>query len=213
LEKGHWENNASARILGQTWERNFCMLASNIGLMFTPLQIGRSSSAAAFYFDGKWKTLTLPDITIWTAPGQHHEIKHKRHTKNRMYGLEVYRFNALTRFGKETNQRIYYTIHDWTNAPCGRNGTTNRIEDWVSADISVLNAAIVDGYIHPNNKYPSFVNGKKEENVPQYFWPIKLFEPLLDVFSNKTQTANRLIEAAFPVVYQDWFTEAAELSW
>ena len=99
--------------LGQYWERQFCCMAANFGFMFSPLQIGRSTSAMAY--KGKaFNCFTLPDITIWTFPGQHHKIKHKNPTHTCEFGLEVYRFDALVAFAQETRQDVMYTIdnHD-----------------------------------------------------------------------------------------------------
>lgn len=134
-------DNASDRRTGARWERGFCVLAAGFGKTFTPHQIGRNQSAAAYEraTDG-WSSLTLPDVTIWSAPGEHHEIKHKNRTRDGMYGLEEYRVNALVRFANTTAQRVYYTIHDWeiAGATSSADEIANDIEHWFCADIAVL---------------------------------------------------------------------------
>ncbi len=109
----HCSNNALDRSVGAYWEQAFCKMAGSYGFTFSPLQLGRTGSAVASYRDGTAiKHLTLPDVAIWTAPGQYHEIKHKKPTTDGSFGLEVYRFDALKRFADTTRQAIMYTIHN-----------------------------------------------------------------------------------------------------
>lgn len=170
----HCKDNAKDRQTGAYWERQFCVMARDHGYMFTPMQIGRTSSAVAYKGKG-WNAFTLPDITIWTYPGQHHEIKHKNATRGGLYGLEEYRLNALLSFANETRQDVYYTIHDHDKAG-GRNVRTNRIEDWVTA-----NVRDIDQKWTISGRGLSYVNGQKHE-VEIRYWPTSLWEPLQEVW-------------------------------
>ena len=175
----HCSNLVSDRDTGAKWERNFGMLVGHYQKgSITPHQIGRPKLAAAAYTkDGNdWRSLLLPDITIWRAPGEHHEIKHKDPTKSDIpcYGLEGYRFKALCEFALETRQTVLYTIHDWRLAGAldSRAPMRNNIEDWIAADVLMLKDNITmtrDG--------PSYVNGAKKI-VPCHYWATSLWIPL-----------------------------------
>jgi len=136
------------------------------------MQIGREASAQAYLRPStKWRHYTLPDITVWTHPGQHHEIKHKAPTSWGAYGLEVYRFDALLWFADETEQAVLYTIHNHALSG-GRNSKTNRIEDWFTINVRAL-----DGNWSSRGRVFSYVNGQKRR-VPIYYWPTRLWIPL-----------------------------------
>jgi hypothetical protein len=140
------------------------------GKMFTPLQIGRSTSASAWSkTDKKWNHFTLPDVTVWTFPGEHHELKHKTTTRHNTYGLERYRLDALVSFAKETKQGVFYTIHDHHGQ---RHNHTNQSRDWVTANVLRL----VDA-IHLECPGYSYVGGEKKR-VSICYWGSQLFLPL-----------------------------------
>lgn len=171
----HCSDNTKDRKIGKLWERNFCKEAAQYNKAFTPMQIGRSGSAQAYTWTkgaDKWNPYTLPDVTVWTYPGEHHEIKHKNPTPRNQYGLEVYRFDALLWFAKETQQSVMYTIHDWQMA--GGKDRPSKIEHWVMANVLSLN----NNWTHETDKFPSWIDGQKKANVPQYFWSIDLWTPL-----------------------------------
>lgn len=160
------------RAMGAYWERVFCEMMKEKGKTFTPLQIGRKFSAVAEYLDGdEWKTLTLPDITVWTFPGEHHEIKHKTATRGGYYGLEEYRFEALLRFAEETQQRVMYTIHDHGG---NRHSKENNYADWVTADVRELKGK----HKHRDPNGTSYYGGKKRTGIPILYWHKDLFLPL-----------------------------------
>ena len=165
------------RGLGALWERNFCLLASRFGKSFTPHQIGRDgASAAAFARQSKhWNAYTLPDVTVWTAPGEHHEIKHKAPTKYNSFGLERYRFDALVWFRKETGQAVFYTIHNHFLAG-GRDVAENCIEDWVTCEVGRLAGQF--------KEWPgtSYVGGKPTQ-VPICYWNVGLWRPLQEIWT------------------------------
>lgn len=167
----HCLDVASDRKLGAYWEREFAKLAARYGKAFSLLQIGRDTSAVFHSYNGKWNTYTLPDVTVWSAPGEHHEIKHKNPTNNGRFGLEVYRFNALLYFAQVTQSRVMYTIHNH-DLSGGRDATGNNINHWITADVINLDGAAIDRVW-----LASWVNGKKKE-VPIYFWPVSLWIPL-----------------------------------
>lgn len=164
----HCENLQADRQLGAYWEQQFCVLAARFGRFFSAHQLNRTGAACAGGPSAAY--LLLPDITIWSAPGEHHEIKHKAPTPYGSYGLERYRFEALLWFAQITGQRVYYTIHDHSRTG-GRNANVNRIEDWVTAEVRALagQEKVARG--------PSWVDGKKKD-VCICYWPTELFRPL-----------------------------------
>lgn len=181
---GHCVDNAKDRTVGAFWERQFCIMAGSIGRSFSPHQLKRVGSAAAYaQSHGKWNSYTLPDVTIWTAPGEHHEIKHKSPTNYGSIGLEEYRFRALKWFAEETVSGVYYTLHRWDLAPGGRDGLENRIEDWFTASVDALGEA-------EHMEFPgySWVNGEKKK-VPILYWPVSCFTPLSDLWLARSDAA------------------------
>lgn len=147
------------------------------GLMFSPMQIGRNGSAVA-YQGPHWKPLTLPDVTVWTAPGQHHEIKHKNPTTWGMFGLEEYRLNALLAFTSETEQDVMYTIHNH-DLSGGRDAQVNKIEHWLTVNVLDLAGAW-------KKKTPGFswVDGQKK-TVAICYWPTNMWSSLTEYWNAK----------------------------
>lgn len=170
----HCSNLRADREIGDYWERQFCEMAAEIGLLFTPMQIGRNESAQAYGKNGKkWNTLTLPDVTVWTYPGQHHEIKHKNPTRFGSFGLEAYRLRALLNFARETQQDVMYTIHNHDFSG-GRDSRENYLAHWLTVNVLEL-----DGPWNYESFLSSWVNGV-EKKVLQYFWPISMWVPLAE---------------------------------
>lgn len=173
-------DNARDREIGAHWEKQFAVLAAARGMMFTPHQLGSPEKAAAAYdrdADDQWRRWLLPDITVWSAPGEHHEIKHKDPTRKGSYGLERYRLDALVTFARETDQSVLYTIHDWRRAGAGTGAerTRNRLDDWVTADVLAL-AVAPD--IHISYHGSSYINGQMRADIPICYWPVATFVPL-----------------------------------
>ena len=175
----HCTDLSGDRGLGKFWERQFCIMAGRHGHTFTPHQFDRASSAQAFT-GPQWRTLTLPDVTIWSAPGQHHEIKHKAPTRYGSFGLEKYRLEALVAFSEECRQDVYYTIHCWDKAPGGRDGKQSRAGDWYTLNVERLKRLIESGGCILSDG-PSWVNGKKKI-VPIYYWPSTEWATLLQLW-------------------------------
>lgn len=176
----HCEDNKADREIGQYWEREFCKLAGRYNFTFTPLQIGRPNSASAYNLQGKkWNHYTLPDIVIWTHPGQHHEIKHKSPTIIGQFGLEKYRFDSLFTFAQETNQDVMYTIHNHA-LNGGRDNKVNILEHWLTANILELNNA----WNFEQSNGTSYVNGQRMINIPIYYWDISLWIPLAEYWND-----------------------------
>lgn len=173
----HCADNGRDRDIGAKWERNFCKLAAKHGLMFTPMQIGRTSSAVA-YTGPTYRALTLPDITVWNHPGQHHEIKHKEPTPRGWFGLEVYRFNALMEFAATTQQSVLYTIHNHALSG-GRQSETNDITHWFTADVKWLEGQ----ESHLQTDGTSWISGVKHTGIPILYWDIDKWMPLLDYWA------------------------------
>ncbi len=174
----HCVDNAADRKTGDYWERQFCTMAASMGKCFTPHQWHNTVAAVALQkVQGRWNKYTLPDITIWEAPGEHHEIKHKNPTYHGEYGLEVYRFEALLNFALVTRQRILYTIHDHDLAG-GKEVKDNHLCHWRTAiicvDIGYHNADERPGY--------SWVKGEKKE-VQILYWKTREFYELAALWS------------------------------
>lgn len=172
-------NLSGDRAIGEYWERRFCAMAANHGRSFTPQQIGRFESATAAVLDnGLWHNYTLPDVTIWTRPGEHHELKHKDRTRAGMFGLERYRLDALLWFSEETGQRVYYTIHDYSLVPLSSREERkacrkNCFYHWLTADVCDLQ--IPDKVIHNDT---SWVAGERRDDVTVCYWRADRFWPL-----------------------------------
>jgi len=181
LVPNHCSDLQNDRSLGQFWEERFCSLAASYGKMFTAHQINRGKSAAALIkANGKYHRLLLPDITVWSAPGEHHEIKHKSPTKSGCFGLEDYRLVALKWFADETQQKVFYTIHDWASAG-GREVRENRPNDWFACEIGTLWQATLSGVAN-KAKFDSWVGGKKQTKIEGWFWPSNLWSPVIETW-------------------------------
>ncbi len=158
------------RNMGEYWEREFCWEMARRGKAFTAMQIGRKTSAQWHRPQGrKLLHFCLPDVTIWTSPMEHHEIKHKTATHHGQYGLEKYRFEALLDFARETGQPVKYTIHDHHGKRHKKEGV---LADWITVDVMQLLDA-EDGVYDGN----SWVNSRKRR-VPIMYWNATLWEPL-----------------------------------
>lgn len=158
-------DNKAERRLGKQWELAFCDLAQSYGLAYTEMQIGREGPAT--WKDKAGKVRTAPDITVWSSPGEHHEIKHKNPTRGGEYGFECHRFQALVEFRKEVKQSVFYTIHDWerSGAKSADEAWPNLIGDWVTVEIGQLIGKGREG------ETDSWVDGVMEKGVPIYYWP------------------------------------------
>jgi hypothetical protein len=176
-EREHCQNVERDRKSGAYWERCFCVMCAAYGKTFTPHQIGRSVAAAAHYYDSGWRSLLLPDVSIWTSPGEDHEVKHKNPTKSGYYGLEEYRWRALVNFQKESGRAVYYTIHRWDPA-LGTHSEVHREGDWFTVSIADLLEAIERKEADYSN-WPSYVGGKTKQ-VFGWYWPERLWHPLAE---------------------------------
>jgi hypothetical protein len=171
-------DNTKDRAIGAHWERQFGVMAASFGLLFTPHQLPLASKSAAAYGrkSGEWEACLLPDITIWSAPGEHHEIKHKNPTRHGSYGLERYRLDALLRFAGETQTAVLYTIHDWQRAGAASSDerTPNRVSDWLTANVAELAERV--GFVGQHMQ--SYRNGRMSDAEICY-WPVAAFGPLI----------------------------------
>lgn len=170
---------ARDRSVGQLWEEE--KFPELIGQYrpgwFTRNQRRRDGAAVAERIDaGELRRMLLPDVVIWSAPTEHHEIKHKNATSQGMYGLEVYRFRALVEFAAETRQPVLYTIHDWelAGASSATEPMPNVLAHWLTIPTQLL-----EWRLPKPRTSPSWVNGEKRM-VPTFYWPTDLWEPLAD---------------------------------
>jgi len=173
MDTVHCGNNQADRALGAFWEKAFCQLAGLHDLVFTPMQIGRIGAAIAYARGSEtYNRFLLPDVVIWTCPGEHHEIKHKEPTSYGRFGLEEYRLQALVNFARLTGQDVMYTIHNHALSG-GRDATVNDIAHWITANVLAL-----DGhYNHRQNNGESYVNGVGK-TVPILYWDSAFWIPL-----------------------------------
>jgi hypothetical protein len=176
----HLCDNGADRLLGQRWERGFCVLAARAGRTMTAHQLGRDGMAASWAArdGGSWRVALLPDVTLWTAPGEHHEIKHKDATRDGRYGLEAYRLEALVRFRLETSQHVFLTIHDWRLAGAAHPAAPmpNAIEHWRIVEVLELVGYVERRRLAPR-AMPTYVAGRPAVR-PGYYWPTALWRPL-----------------------------------
>jgi len=167
------------RAIGAYWERQFGIMAGELGKVFTPHQLHLTTKSASAYglVSGRgWRHYLLPDVTIWSAPGEHHEIKHKRPTPDGCYGLELYRLDALAEFAETTGQGVYYTIHDWDSAG-GRDQQANRLEDWRYADVTDISQRSTK-----SGRGMSWVHGRQKEVEIRYWTATRFFRPLAELW-------------------------------
>lgn len=178
---------AGDRELGAFWEREFCKIAAKYGRSFTPHQLKRAGSAQAFgHWQGKYHPMTLPDVTVWTRPGEHHEIKHKDPTSRGFFGLERYRLDALLWFAAETGQSVYYTIHDYSMQPnpsrAERKHNKKNIEShWLYASIAELADSIA--FTDHGDTYYNSGTALKE----RCYWHRDQFRPLTWLWQGEPQ--------------------------
>ena len=172
----HLVDNRRDRSLGAVWERRFCTLALEWGRALSPQQLSQKEGAARWYRreNGHISPYLLPDVTIWSAPGEHHEIKHKDATRFGCYGLEAYRLEALAEFASETQQDVLYTIHDWRLAGAKRSDEEmpNLIDHWRTVLVTDLTAKCSGARV-----MPTWLNGSPTE-VLGYYWPTEMWRPL-----------------------------------
>jgi hypothetical protein len=173
----HLHSNPDDRELGKLWEQQFCRLAAWYGKAFVPQQIGRDT--AARWYTGSNAAL-LPDITIFSAPGEHHEIKHKNPTPDyrprlRSYGYEAYRLRPLLIFRRVTQQPVLYTVHDWELAGVKHSDVPmpNIVHHWRTVDVLTLEAYLKDHHIPPE-RVDTWLNGEKAKCLG-YYWPVNIW--------------------------------------
>lgn len=180
----HLSDNAADRQLGELWEQQFCRMAEWYGKSFLPQQIGRRGAAMWQKGDRKRSTpALLPDLTIFTWPGEHHEIKHKAPTKDRpsrarSYGYERYRLRPLVDFRLETQQPVFCTVHDWDAAGAHRSDEPmpNVLQDWRIVDVMALDAYITEQRLS-TEWLGTWVDGQAQQREG-YYWPISLWVSL-----------------------------------
>jgi hypothetical protein len=165
----HCTNNSVDRDVGAKWERHFCVWAQHYGKAFTAHQEALKIKSAAWHVQGASRP--LPDVTLWTAPVEHHEIKHKEPTRNGCFGLEKYRFESLVAFAEESQELVRYTIHDHSRCG-GRSSDANLLQDWFTVNVlDLLDAP------HREGLGFSWVSGRKQD-VPVWYWSTSLWIPL-----------------------------------
>ena len=172
------------RVIGTFWEVMFCRLAYVQGRHFTPVQISTAASglnkSAQWYGTGSngKSCYLLPDVVIWTSPGEHHEIKHKdpfvMNNKGPVFGLEKYRLDALLDFAAVTKQAVLYTIHNHALGD-GNLATRNDINHWITADITLLQGH----HVYQQEKGKTLYNGGYEEKCI-FYWPVDMWRPLAE---------------------------------
>jgi len=175
----HASDNAGDRAVGAKWEARFQELANASGYTVTANQKNRSGAAVAVGGRNGGSRLVLPDMLVLGRPNQYHEIKHKNPTAYGSYGLEAYRFAHLLEIANQTDDLVLYTIHDWHRAGAtnSRADMENRLEDWVTADVRLLQ-------FEPRKTFPgkTYVNGTCEI-ADIHYWSADLWMPLSDFWA------------------------------
>ena len=178
-------NNAAERAIGAVWESHFCRMGTVYGKVLTAHQL-RSPNASACAFGapliaGRPRRWLLPDITIWSAPGEDHEVKHKNQSFDGCYGLEVYRLDALVEWAVLTGRKVYYTIHDWeiAGASCSSDEIGNSIDHWFTADVLDLRDRSTK-----NGRDWTWRNGKRALEDMRY-WTPRHFGPLAELWTSE----------------------------
>jgi hypothetical protein len=172
-------DNAADRALGKVWEQRFCELAAWYGKALYAYQIDRGT-ASRWQKGSRW-ALT-PDVQIFTGGGESHEVKHKRPTdrrtsRERRYGWEAYRLAALVNFQRETQQAVFYTIHDWeaAGAHTATDPMPNVLQDWRLVTIEDLNAYCAARLTA--EPIETWLGGEAKR-CPGYYWPVSLWQRL-----------------------------------
>lgn len=156
-------------------------MAGALGKSMTPHQIKRTGSAVAGKLTGeKWSLYTLPDVTLWTAPGEHHEIKHKAPTSHGSVSLEDYRLRALLWFAQETQQPVYYTLH-LHNLNGGRDNPLNYLCHWFTIEVRRMKLLCDTGVARSSDRMKTWCGGQVKY-VPGWYWPVTEFKPLMQLW-------------------------------
>lgn len=186
----HCENNSADRAIGSFWEKKFAIMMVEHGFLVSMHQYRKEGSAiATCRLNGAIKTFTLPDTSVWDAPGFDCEIKHKDPTNSGCFGLEEYRLEALVDFAGRSGREVHYTIHNYALCPGEtrlerKNYAQNHISHWVTVHVMKLWEMRTDPV-----RMPSYVNGKKKDGVPTYLWPIDIWQPLNEYLASYGEAA------------------------
>jgi len=185
----HCSDNAADRATGALWERKFQLMMVNQGFLVTMHQLRKSGSAIAVTrVSGNVKAFTLPDASVWDAPGFDAEIKHKDPTSQNTFGLEEYRLKSLVAFARRSGRCVQYVVHDYSRCPGGtradrKSYPESQIEHWITADVLDL---------YSNRTDPrwgtSYVNGQPKR-VPIHYWPTSLWVPVADFLESYARAA------------------------
>ena len=172
-------DNGDDRRMGELWESEFARLAAWYGKAFTLVQADRQKAAR---WSNGGRPALLPDVLIFSDPGEHHEVKHKNPTQRRVgvrsYGWEDYRLDALMQFqSRMPQQPVYYTIHDWEAAGVKASDAPmpNVLQDWRFVAVQHLHTVAVERLTAEPIK--TWVNGKASWCLG-YYWPITMWQPL-----------------------------------
>jgi hypothetical protein len=88
----------------------------------------------------------------------------------------------LVEFASRIDSLVYYTIHD--HSRLGKHAQQNEACDWRTCEISaLLKATTGNGRVMLLHS-PSWVNGKKELDVPCWYWPTDVFNPLISLWGH-----------------------------
>lgn len=157
--------NPVDRQIGEEWEVRFTEMVMDLGM-----DCHRPDPPETW-----WRRGLLPDRVVRVGSTiEWHEIKHKRPTRNREYGIEAYRFEANMKLSNHTGNPVLYTIHDWelSGAESREDPVENVLDDWVTVDFQTL--AIAERREGPGWSYHS--SNRSAETI--YYWSATLWEPL-----------------------------------
>ena len=190
-----------ARLVGAFWERAFCQMLSGSGFYTHRYQKYQTVGSARL---GKGKERVqdgwaLPDILVVKkgVPGLRFyiDVKHKSPTRTKGFGWDSAPFATDLEFANAYPRvPVLLGIHDHGQAPGGKWGTINRIEDWWARDVEWLS-----DNVRGVGRGPTYAggsdNGAKHDGKCNY-WLGDDFLPLLAAIETlETEAAESLDDA------------------
>lgn len=149
------------REVGSKWEKEFAKIVGARGALYCLHQEDRDKSATFhFYEDGTLKSKPLPDVTVFTSPGFHAEVKHKSPTRTGWIGLERHRIAAMRMLADASGQHVLYVVH--------RSDT----DEWIACSIKRF-----ERLAEREMMSPSLVCGVMQ-SVPTVYTPVSAFTSL-----------------------------------
>ena len=185
----HCSDVLADRHWGEEVENEFIRLCLREGFVAHRMQENRNKFGAKIHIliNGKDNFVVAPDIALWGRDENGtrdrstlHEIKAKYPTMSGEFGLEEYRLRGIFLINRIV--RIFYTIKvvvrdGIPNTEKGKWAILKYCPEWSGTWIT---CSFDDLFAHGGRTaiFPSYVGGRKENEVMQFFWPISLWRPI-----------------------------------